>query len=1319
MQRSGSADILDRHSSRSSLVDNSKSENEAILDRSLRLGTHCGYVSSPKRLTSHNLPIIHGHSRSVGCDGSENYMDFSDILKSKAKDSRRKRQSSACSSTYTSQNRLDKISSYNQATIQHSTDSVDSHAYANDVFINQVTQGSQDLLSEILSECQLQDSQFHKSSPGGASGQNGRTIYANATECTSQESHVAKSESHSSHTKENKVAPPLIKPLKQSTKEHSYVNFQPGQKQCQEDIAPKSFDQKTFPLLHNLLKGFTGSVTQKKPETVITEVPEKPQKDHVTECSAIQKTALNKRHKKVDKKEENKRQEGVCRYTICRSASLPELCRSDITSDVLNQDGSLGQANLGNMTQPGGNDGPGKNKGSSHNKKKSHQQKKRQSRSLPEFDPLRPLEFVDLSRYDGKDEGYLYWLKAGPNSETQSDRPDHGYDNVTENTEVSYVNVNMKSLKELGQAPALGYDNVPSQGTDQSKNYDNLLGDNRTDSAKATVEYENFPQAKAQTVASSNYYQNLPKSKKSVVPTGANTYSSSKNDVCDVRSKQFYANIPPESAEKSKAAKKKKKGSHLPFGGTFAIHGSLRRSKPNKKDPGMQVNSEAGDIAGSYVKLKGSSVEQGQGSPSHLGVTNLAHAMNRLEGVGTNGLVDDENVELVILEMSDDDPQRDNIANMLVEQGRPLIPRGRPLYGRTGPPQPLPPRRFSIHNVPSDNNKSTCYNSDCQTSPRNHSAKTLSTKSAFQPVGRKSTLSKSRSSSPLVILDGHPEGDTYGSYKEKHENMQEKRGRDSEYIDMSQPLRPLADDLHMSTAHTVPLVHGSRSRNNSSSSTLSQCSSQDQPRDSPYMDMSFMKHKHQSKSPLATPERKKLSSPKSSPLLHADRLCMFSQHTENSSPVIHRRLQHSKSLDNDLEDMYYGSDTNDVLVTDTVKTGGNASHQYLPMSTINRHIHQTDSSKSSKTGGGDCNQLIRRSHSENDQDKPLKPFDGLLDLPCYTEPKVSPKKLMDANHSSGTCTTKGHAVEEDNVSTTSSSGSSGTMPRRGSKGFLARLMRKNSSAKDLAKISKSQEDILEVESETVTASSLTNGIKPEVPPRAGGAAEHIYAQIPEQMPELNDSTSHNIENSLRDPVTLPLRKKVFHETPETCLLDPVIRKEMTNMLQHTTTGRVCLEHGNLTDEQKQSCASLLSGRSMTPPTPPPNIPLPPPPRKVMNNKELTLSSTPPAPPVPSKTYRKNKKIPPPLPQHLKAEPEYVDIDDDDFPRGTGRETLRQGLPEQQQGQRQMRGAENFSHLGFLEDGRPVPPPRPVSTLSPNSSRLCYEAEDCCEIAGEC
>ena len=51
-----------------------------------------------------------------------------------------------------------------------------------------------------------------------------------------------------------------------------------------------------------------------------------------------------------------------------------------------------------------------------------------------EFDPCKPLQFVDLQKFDGEqDEGYLYWLRKVPGSNTpvcEPVRTTHGYENI-------------------------------------------------------------------------------------------------------------------------------------------------------------------------------------------------------------------------------------------------------------------------------------------------------------------------------------------------------------------------------------------------------------------------------------------------------------------------------------------------------------------------------------------------------------------------------------------------------------------------------------------------------------------------------------------------------------------------------------------------------------------------------------------------------------------------------------------------------------------------------------------------------------------------
>ena len=254
-----------------------------------------------------------------------------------------------------------------------------------------------------------------------------------------------------------------------------------------------------------------------------------------------------------------------------------------------------------------------------------------------------------------------------------------------------------------------------------------------------------------------------------------------------------------------------------------------------------------------------------------------------------------------------------------------------------------------------------------------------------------------------------------------------------------------------------------------------------------------------------------------------------------------------------------------------------------------------------------------KTDNKSDESELLKPFD-LLDIELYEKTnskrdRISPSKLDDNSDKSVTS-------QEENSHTPPVTRKSGK-----SQGLFARLMRRNSSAKELAKISKSQEDILD--------NDLSSQIPPSISPTKS-KKEPIYAQIPEVKSTLPP-----------EPYTMPLKKKQYKRLSSSeSLLDPDVKNERNRLLNiSVVTNRAWLEHGNLTDEQKQSCASLLSNRSMTPPTPPPTLPLPPPPLPPRPGR-TSLSS---APPVPPKTYLQNTSSE--IRGDKKSEPEYADIDE--------------------------------------------------------------------------
>ena len=199
-----------------------------------------------------------------------------------------------------------------------------------------------------------------------------------------------------------------------------------------------------------------------------------------------------------------------------------------------------------------------------------------------------------------------------------------------------------------------------------------------------------------------------------------------------------------------------------------------------------------------------------------------------------------------------------------------------------------------------------------------------------------------------------------------------------------------------------------------------------------------------------------------------------------------------------------------------------------------------------------CSSTSNADNKTSCETKPWKPFENLIEHQHHLNriAELPPRPPVQP------------AEEDSKASNGNSNGTSGKSP-----GLLSRLMRRGSTTKE-RKISRSQEDIL--------ADS-----PPEVPPRS------------------SDSFTGSPRVQRQHSMQYPRR----HSTD---ILDTKPDRQRSMSFQ----GRSWLDQGiNLTDEQKQTCASLLEV-------------VPPPPTRA---EFVPTTMAPMAPPLPPKSYHSNQK----------------------------------------------------------------------------------------------
>ena len=280
----------------------------------------------------------------------------------------------------------------------------------------------------------------------------------------------------------------------------------------------------------------------------------------------------------------------------------------------------------------------------------------------------RPLEFVDLSKFDGVDEGYLYWMKGASNSvnmEQQSARTSQrGYDNVPMQNGVTYQNVTSE-LRSTTRYDNENYD-VPKR---LSHNYDNLRYTNRSDPVMSSRENVNITECR-QTCQSASSISQTAHSHQS----GAHLQTSQRGMYCNTGvqpcsgaavTTRAHAGGNKSSGKPPVAAtipKTRTSPKHSGWSG-LSFHGSLRRSK--KKSPRSVTNSASGGSSrngynqsggGSYVTLRSNAQVETSASSSLCTIP--------IETVDTP----QSHTSSALLFVDYNDPQRDNFVNSITEQ---------------------------------------------------------------------------------------------------------------------------------------------------------------------------------------------------------------------------------------------------------------------------------------------------------------------------------------------------------------------------------------------------------------------------------------------------------------------------------------------------------------------------------------------------------------------------------------------------------------------------------------------------------------------------
>ena len=204
------------------------------------------------------------------------------------------------------------------------------------------------------------------------------------------------------------------------------------------------------------------------------------------------------------------------------------------------------------------------------------------------FDPLQPLQYVDLHQYDGVvDEGYLYWVKyqTPPPPKPLSQTPP-APSQIRENTELDEDYVNLAVPKEMSQpAPKKGwhgYDNVCYPATSSVMNH---------------VTRSNSVSASHRSSASSNasLSNGIAAGTAAVAPEQTNVDNRTdalklEMDYQNIKNERKAAEADSNSA--SAACKKDSKKSRSWFkGGFLSYHGSLKRPKSKRASlAGIDMN---------------------------------------------------------------------------------------------------------------------------------------------------------------------------------------------------------------------------------------------------------------------------------------------------------------------------------------------------------------------------------------------------------------------------------------------------------------------------------------------------------------------------------------------------------------------------------------------------------------------------------------------------------------------------------------------------------------------------------------------------------